>query len=449
MSKKKDSRSNLQKFEDFWNSKDITFWREKFQGVTQIRSKDGKTILYKNADEVFKELTGLACDEITNAKGSSFATTDNSFGNYMMKCAMKNQFHILNDYLKELEDGKYKKLEGNLFTDLFDIPYDLLEEAEIDREDYLSYLNEGAYVSLVACYRRWTMPGCGDEYLPILWSAEGGTGKSTLIRNLVPHPELVYPNLTGRMLASEDQTELLRHTYRIAVAEMNELNFIKANKEVIKANITTPHFRGRMLYKNPSNFPRTDKIWGSTNLPQFLAFDDSGYRRFMVFPLKTKWREKMNHDKLNEYMQGVIRQRFTNAIRRYNHELKNGEKVYMFAKDSKYEQVQQKLAEHFVYQPNEDQIEVAAEYLKEHAEGKTRISVNEFLKECKDSCDYDSDKARIPHMKIHKSQWAGMCKNLGYTKNLRINNKRFWVKETKNDPLADPCDADVISIADI
>jgi putative DNA primase/helicase len=176
--------------------------------------------------------------------------------------AEANAFHPVREYLESLVWDGVERLPRWLST-----------YAGVEQSEYSATIGTCWLISAVA---RPMEPGCQVDTMLILESPKQGTKKSTLFRNLVPHPSMYSE--TGVDIGQKDSYAALHGTW---IYLLDELDSLKRGEVTRTKNFLTSikdHYRpsyGRLF----RDFYRQNVFAGTTNEGQYLV-DKTGNRRF-------------------------------------------------------------------------------------------------------------------------------------------------------------------------
>lgn len=140
---------------------------------------------------------------------------------------------------------------------------------------------EAATKFFVGAVKRTYEPGCVMDYM-LIFTGPQGIGKSNFPK-IMFGAENVVP-----MVGHEEGKDLKEKFHQGQCLSFEELeNMGKRDAESMKAIITSSHDAWRPPYgKIAKNLPRRCVLYGSTNRTTFLANDPSGYRRYVVIPIR-------------------------------------------------------------------------------------------------------------------------------------------------------------------
>jgi predicted P-loop ATPase len=206
--------------------------------------------------------------------------------------------HILSEYTRlEASTGRgwakqhvadamlsltYENSQDSLQEYLVGCVWEGVERVDTFLADHLGVPNDAwlTEVSRVFCLQmaaRGMIPGAQADYVPLLFGPQG-TGKSTLLRWLVPKPEWV---MSGLAFASDD----LRAMQQMAgkwIVEFGDLRGMKgADTDHLKDFLTRRADNYRAPYERMSrDYPRRVVFVATTNNESALQ-DETGNRRFL------------------------------------------------------------------------------------------------------------------------------------------------------------------------
>jgi len=184
--------------------------------------------------------------------------------------AHKNQYDQFLDYLKNLPKWDGKERLDNLLPALFTCPGD----QELTRFAMKSVL--------IGAVNRTFNPGAKHDLVVILVGKQG-IGKSTLLRELLPDPELVGDNLN---FAADDGRQLESLLGNVIVESSELRGTSRADIDAMKAFITRQTDQHRLAYRhNASRIKRQTVIVGTSNEQNCLPNDPTGNRRFLPIPI--------------------------------------------------------------------------------------------------------------------------------------------------------------------
>jgi len=317
-------------------------WELKFNAASgRVEVWKGGKILHADYTSIEKVDRSLARGELfyqpaNNPKPINFSVAD--WRDYVLKVALDKEYNPVEDYFKALPTAS-KQPEVSIFERFFDIDYARFANAGIKQEDALAYVREVSHLLFVNLYRRATQAGCKYDQVTALYSEFGGIGKSDFVINLSPFPELVWEGCTGAIL-SGDEVQLARKSRGKWVIQVNEVNLTSTNKEAYKSNITLQTYHYDEKFEGHRTYPRSDVMVCTTNVDRFLTKDESGYRRFLIVPVRFK--EEMSSEDAAAKMKEVRAKYFAAAIERFKED-----GVYKPVGDL--ETIQSRLAASFAY----------------------------------------------------------------------------------------------------
>ena len=192
--------------------------------------------------------------------GYGLKTSDRDLRAALDKCARRNAYHPVRDYLDSLVWDGVPRAE-RLFIDYLGAPDD-------------AYHREAARVWLLAANVRIYEPGHKFDFVPILEGAQGKR-KSTFIEALGVNWS---SELTGDFHDAKGMVELMQGAWVLELPEL--VGFSKAEVTLIKGFISKRKDKVRLAYaKRAAEYPRQCVFMGSTNEIEYLR-DSTGGRRF-------------------------------------------------------------------------------------------------------------------------------------------------------------------------
>ena len=297
-----------------------------------------------------------------------------------------NRFHPIRDWLKTLRWDGIRRLDTWLHN-------------AFGAED-TPYHRDVGVKTLVASVRRVFRPGCKFDHMPILEGLQG-IGKSSGIKAL--YGEKFFSDSIAHDLSSKDAAINLKGVWAVEMAEIGQLR--RNEVEVIKAYITRQVDKFRAPYdKEDTIRPRQNIFWGTTNSSTYLH-DATGNRRF--WPISCTRSDVAwiieNRDQL--WAEAV-------AIE------DAGEPLWLESEDAA------QLA-HDIQASRVDDEDVWDSKVSEYAQGKTTISIADFLETKLSIFPGQQDKR-------HQMRVAAILKRLGWErKTMRVNGgvTKTWVQK--------------------
>jgi Virulence-associated protein E len=129
---------------------------------------------------------------------------------------------------------------------------------------------------LISAVARAFIPGCQVDHMLVLFSKDQGVGKSSLLRALVPDPDL-HASMRSRAGDKDASMQLIKPV----IVEDSELSsYNRSQLEALKDFLTETKDTFRPPYgRDVVSYPRRCVLCATTNNIQFIS-DDTGGRRF-------------------------------------------------------------------------------------------------------------------------------------------------------------------------
>lgn len=154
-------------------------------------------------------------------------------------------------------------------------------------------------------------PGCGWDYVPVLCGSAQGTGKSSLLRLMLPKREWFSDNFKWTDL--HDSKKMVEEAGGIAIIELGEMYQFEKDQEANKQAISRRIDSARAAYgTEKSDRPRNFIICGTSNQSTFLT--DASNRRYLPITVP-----KQSHftDAEEEQLKAMRVQLFAEAFHYY------------------------------------------------------------------------------------------------------------------------------------
>ena len=173
------------------------------------------------------------------------------------------------------------------------------------------------FLLLGAVWRTY-VPGTKLDEMPV-FIGPGGCGKSTGLRELLPHEHPEWFS-DGLRLAADDKVRAEALQGRVIVEAAEMAGSTRAERESLKAFLSRQDDGSvRLAFRrNPETLLRRCVIAGTSNDPHCLPADPSGNRRFVALPLQPGVHGVRG---IRPYMQEFREQLWAEALDRFHKEL--------------------------------------------------------------------------------------------------------------------------------
>lgn len=265
----------------------------KFNNFTQLAEYEGDKITSLKVSKLYREIE----ESIRNVDFS--ATINQTVANHgINNQCVKVIYNPVTDYLNSLKWDGVKRLE-TIFIDW------------LGAED--NYLNRKiALMWFRGAVMRAFEPGCKFDYMPILYSSRGGTGKSTFTERLCRVKEYYCSNFNFN---NKDRVDIINGSWICNNDELANMN--KSDIEDYKSWLTTTVNKARLSYdKRSQDFLVHCVYIGSTNKKEFLRDNTSDVERRFIPIICTE--EYSNGIRLfNEFTDDVVDNYWAEAMHYY------------------------------------------------------------------------------------------------------------------------------------
>lgn len=205
----------------------------------------------------------------------------------------EHPYDAFRSYLERCERELDPDLEADADFDPANLP-DALWPGRVGSPDDIELVRwcwRAMFMALV--FRAFEAPVSFD-ILPILFSRQGGVGKTRAVNQLVPPPFAATGLPMTGVSGFDSARKRLEHISGLAIIESGEMvGHGPQHLEAVKNDLTLTTDRGTLKYdKYLTDRPRRYIMVATTNRRRMLHPDPSGYRRFIV----TEIAGKRDHD---------------------------------------------------------------------------------------------------------------------------------------------------------
>ena len=272
--------------------------RLKFNNFTQLAEIDGEKITTLKTSEIYRDI-----EEIIRDVDYSATLSPNVANHGINIQSVKFKYNPVTDYLNSLKWDGVPRLE-TIFIDWLGA-----EDTHINRKVALLWFR-GAVM-------RAFEPGCKFDYMPILYSSTGGTGKSTFTERLCRVKEYYCSNFDFN---SKDRVDIINSSWICNNDELAKMN--KSDVEDYKSWLTITVNKARLSYDRRSQDFLVHCVYiGSSNKKEFLRDNTSDVERRFIPIICTE--EYNNGIKIfNEFTDEVVDNYWAEAMHYYKEEFK-------------------------------------------------------------------------------------------------------------------------------